>query len=249
MEAISGLVIVLTGAGAGIGQALAQGLVREGAHVIAVSRSMAGLEKTKELCSGPGSIECHEINVSDFSALDSLYAATIRKHQRIDIVINNAAIYPHVSVRNTTTEIWENGLATNINGVVYSCMAAIRNMPKDRPALILNVGTFAYLGPLPDSSIYCTTKAAVAAFTLACSVDLATEGSQIVVNEWKPGEYKTQMSGFTGANPEVAFDHLKTVISKSWQGKGGRAFVFGDEVLPPRSKLSRLKALILGQRK
>jgi 3-oxoacyl-[acyl-carrier protein] reductase len=114
--------------------------------------------------------------------------------------------------------------------------------------VILNVGSFAYLGPQPSSTLYCASKGAVEAFTRALAVELASTSSALIVNHWVPGVFRTQMSGNTGEDPSLAYERLLAVWGLSRGGRGGRTFEGGVEVLPPRSLKSRVKGFLLGRR-
>lgn len=245
---IPGQTVVITGAGAGIGRALAIAFVTRGAHVVAIGRSAEGLEETRRLSSGPGTFEQHVVDVTEAAALEDALSTAVSQRGGIDLLINNAAVQPRESLREMSVAAWSDGVATNLSGVAYGCRAAIRVLPPDRAAVILNVGTFAYLGPEPGSTLYCSTKAAVSAFTRALAVELAAAGSKLIVNEWIPGHYRTRMSLNTGEDPSLAFDRLLAVWQASKQGAGGRTFAEAAEVLPPRSLRSRIKSMLLGQR-
>jgi NAD(P)-dependent dehydrogenase (short-subunit alcohol dehydrogenase family) len=248
MVELAGQTVVITGAGAGIGQALTVGLVSSGAYVVAIGRSGPGLEQTRSQCLGPGVLETQLADVADADALEQAFARTVRQRNGIDLLINNAAVYPRQLLGETPAEAWASGVATNLNGVAYGCRAAVRTFPPDRQAVILNVGTFAHLGPEPASTLYCATKAAVSAFTRALAVELAAAGSALIVSEWIPGIYRTRMSGNTGEDPARAFERLLVVWQQSRQGRGGRVFCEAKEVLPPRSLRSRIKSRLLGRR-
>jgi NAD(P)-dependent dehydrogenase (short-subunit alcohol dehydrogenase family) len=248
MVELAGQTVVITGAGAGIGQALATGFVGNGAHVVAIGRSAPGLEQTRNLCVGSGSLETHLGDVADADTLEQVFARVVRERTGIDLLLNNAAVYPRLLLSDTTAEAWTRGVATNLSGVAYGCRAAVRTFPPDRAAVIFNVGTFAHLGPEPASTLYCATKAGVSAFTRALAVELAAAGSALIVNEWIPGMYRTQMSGNRGDDPALAFERLLRVWQLSRQGRGGRAFCEAKEVLPPRSLRSRIKSRLLGRR-
>jgi NAD(P)-dependent dehydrogenase (short-subunit alcohol dehydrogenase family) len=248
MEAIAGRTVVITGAGAGIGQALAQGLVARGAHVVAISRSQPGLEATRERCSGPGTLQCHAVDVTDAAALAAAMKLVVQQRGTIDVLINGAAVYPRTLLAETEPAHWAADVATNVNGVAFGCWAALRELPARSPALILNVGSFAYLGPEPKSTLYCASKAAVDAFTKALAVELASTRSPVVVNHWIPGIYKTRMSGYTGEDPALATDRLLSVIGQSRQGLGGRTFLVDREFLPRRGIRARIKGLLTGKR-
>jgi NAD(P)-dependent dehydrogenase (short-subunit alcohol dehydrogenase family) len=248
MLEIAGQTIIITGAGAGIGQVLTVGFVGRGAHVVAVGRSAPGLEETRSRCAGPGTVECHVADVTDAIGLEKLFSEIMRQRASVDLLLNNAAVYPRQLLRETTPEEWTYGVATNFSGVAYGCRAALKTFPPNRPAVILNVGSFAHLGPTPASTLYCATKAAVGAFTRALAVELASVGSSLIVNEWIPGTYRTRMGIDTGDDPALAFGRLLTVWELSKHGPGGRSFNVDKEFLPPRSRLSRLKSLLLGRR-
>jgi meso-butanediol dehydrogenase/(S,S)-butanediol dehydrogenase/diacetyl reductase len=243
--------IIITGAGAGIGQALALGFVSRGAHVVAIGRGARGLQETRDRCAGPGTIECHTIDVSDAVALEQLFSKVVSQRGAVDLLINNAAVYPHEELSEMTPDQWSAGVATNLGGVAFGCRSAVRTFPPGRPAVVFNVGSFAYLGPDRGSTLYCTTKAAVSAFTRAIAIELASVGSSLIVNEWVPGVFRTQMSGNTGEDPSVAFERLVTVWNKSKLGPGGRTFAGNIEHLPPRSLksrvMSRFKVFLTGR--
>jgi len=244
----AGKTVIVTGAGAGVGRALVHGFVGSGAHVVAISRGAATLDETRAGCGGPGTIEAHVLDVTDAQALEALFADVVARRGGVDVLVNCAAVYPRLRLGDTPAAQWANDMATNVNGVVFGCRAALRTFPADRAALVFNVGSFAYLGPEPASTLYCASKAAVSAFTRAFAVELAAEGSRLSVHEWLPGVYRTQMSKFTGDDPALAFERLLNVMVLARQGAGGRRFVAGEELIPPRSLKSRIKALLLGRK-
>src|SRR3984957_9889701 len=240
----TGQTIIITGAGAGIGRALTIGFVGCGAHVVAIGRNAQGLEETRKLCAGPGILECETVNVTDAVALERIFSQTVQQHGGVDLLINGAAVYPHQTLADTTPDEWATGVAINLSGVVYGCRAAVRTFPPGRHAVIFNVGSFAHLAPNLGSTLYCTTKAAVSAFTRALAVELATVGSSLIVNEWVPGIFRTRMSGNTGEDPSLAFERLLAAWELSKAGKGGRTFEGDRENLPPRTLRSRLRSLL-----
>ncbi|MBV8405222.1 MAG: SDR family oxidoreductase [Gammaproteobacteria bacterium] len=239
--------VVITGAGSGIGQALAVGFVGAGAHVVAISRGAERLERTRQLCAGPGSIDCQPLDVGNADGLQQLLARLVRE-RNVDIVINNAAVYPRATLADMTPGEWADGVVTNLNGVAYSCRAAVRALPPERAAIIVNVGSFAYRGPQPGSTLYCATKAAVEAFTRALAVELAAAHSRLIVNHWVPGTFRTSMGVASGDDPRLAYDRLQAVLRLSRAGPGGRTFLGDAEWLPPRSLRSRVRSLLSGRR-
>lgn len=248
MTDLKGKTVAITGAGAGIGRALTIGFVNRGAHVIAVGRSAPGLQETVTLCTGPGTCESHVTDVADAGELERILRNVVAERGSIELLVNNAAVYPRATLQQLSVASWAEGVATNLNGVAFGCRAAIRTFPAQRAAVILNVGSFAHRGPQPASTLYCATKAAVAAFTRALAVELAAANSPLIVNEWIPGQYRTRMGVDDGDDPALAFERLLTTWQASKEGPGGRTFVLDREAVPPRSLRSRLKSWIVGAR-
>jgi NAD(P)-dependent dehydrogenase (short-subunit alcohol dehydrogenase family) len=248
MTDLTGQTVAITGAGAGIGRALTIGFVDRGAHVIAIGRGAPGLQETVRLCTGPGSCESHLLDVTDAAGLERTFGTAIAARGGIELLVNNAAVYPRETLQQLTIASWTEGVATNLNGVAFGCRAAIRTFPPQREAVILNVSSFAHLAPEPASTLYCATKAAVAAFTRALAVELAAANSRLIVNEWIPGRYRTRMGVADGDDPARAFDRLLSSWQASKGGPGGRTFFMEREVVPPRSLRSRLKSWLLGAR-
>src|SRR5271170_3743591 len=132
MSEFVGQTIIITGAGAGIGRALAIGSVGRGAHVVGVSRSTRGLDETRDRCGGPGTIECHTIDVTDAIALEQLFGRIVRERGAVDLLVNNAAVYPHQDLGEMTPQDWNRGVEANLGGVVFGCRAAARTFPPGR---------------------------------------------------------------------------------------------------------------------
>ncbi len=248
MPDLAGQTVVITGAGAGIGRALAIGFVKSRAHLVALGRSAGGLEETRQLCNGPGTFAAHAVDVRDAPALEQIFRDVVSERGGVDLLLNNAAVYPRATLEQMSLSSWAEGVAINLNGVVHGCRAAIRTFPRDREAVILNVGTFAHLGPEPASTLYCASKAGVSAFTRALAVELAATNSPLIVNEWIPGRYRTRMGAGTGDDPALAFERLLATWQASKQGPGGRIFALDREVLPPRSLRSRIKSWFIPRR-
>lgn len=246
MGSLNNEVIVITGAGSGIGRALAVGAVREGARVIGAGRNLASLQATRDASSGPGSFQAHACDVSSYEAVEGLLRRVVQDHGGFHLLVNNAALYPRDVWSDASAEAWHDGMAINLLGVVHGCIAARRVLPAGRPAVILNVGSFAHRAPQSRSALYCTSKAAVNAFTRAAAVDESERGSQLVINEWVPGEYRTAMGTEAGDDPAVAFERMVSVYALSKGQPGGRTFVQGEEAWQPTSRWARLKSKLLG---
>ena len=173
-------VAVVTGAGSGIGRATCVRLAEEGAEVVATSRSADNLEDTcaeVERAAGRRP-EGLVLDVADSAAVDDAFARVAAKHRRIDVLVANAGIElpPDESgtgpnLADTTDEQWERIQRVNVDGVFYSCRAALRRMPDG--GSIVTVGSINSFIAWENDGAYTTSKGAVLQLTRALAVDVA----------------------------------------------------------------------------
>jgi meso-butanediol dehydrogenase / (S,S)-butanediol dehydrogenase / diacetyl reductase len=173
-------VAVVTGAGSGIGRATCVRLAEEGAEVVATSRSADNLEDTcaeVERAAGRRPEEL-VLDVADSAAVDEAFARVAAKHRRIDVLVANAGIElpPDESgtgpnLADTTDEQWERIQRVNVDGVFYSCRAALRHMPDG--GSIVTVGSINSFIAWENDGAYTTSKGAVLQLTRALAVDVA----------------------------------------------------------------------------
>ncbi len=232
MDGISGKVVVVTGAGKGVGRGLCEGFVADGAHVVGFGREEAPLRAVAAR-PGPGRMSVVVGDVTDHEDVRRLFAETLDRHGRIDVLVNNAAVYPRTAFLETPIAAWEQAIAVNVLGMAHCCMLALPPMLAAGYGRILNVGSFAWRGPIPGASSYSVSKAAVFALTraIACEVDPARD---VLVNEFLPGVVKTGMSA-DGISPAEVYPHARHVVlqpkgsphgvtylqSEVWQEYGG----------------------------
>jgi NAD(P)-dependent dehydrogenase (short-subunit alcohol dehydrogenase family) len=208
---LAGKVILVTGAGSGIGKALALGFARDGANVVALGRRQSALS---DLVREAGSGAIHPVvgDLANAADLDRLFAEIKSKFGGVHVVINNAAVYPKKRFLDMDRDEWNRSVATNLLGLADCCRQALRSMLTQRSGRILNIGSFAWKGPDAVSSDYVATKAAVAAFTRALAVEInGTEYPDIRINEFIPGIVKTGMSA-EGMDPGAVYPHARAVV-------------------------------------
>lgn len=160
-------VIVVTGAGSGIGRALAGALVQKGARVAAVDLNEQTLGETLVLA-GPlqDRISRHTVNVSDRAAVEQLPGAVIAAHGAVDGIINNAGIIqPFVRLNDLSFEAIERVLNVNLYGVIYMTKAFLPHLLKRPAAHIVNVSSMGGFFPVPGQTLYGASKAAVKLLT------------------------------------------------------------------------------------
>ncbi len=117
---ISKKVIIITGAGSGIGRALAVGFCRDGARVMGMGRTEANLAETSKLCEGQG-MDYIVGDVTSEKDVNSLVDRTIEKYVQIDILINNAGVYPQNKFVDSSYEEWAKVIEINLLGAALCC--------------------------------------------------------------------------------------------------------------------------------
>ena len=207
--------VVITGGCGGIGMALVELFASEGASVLFSDRS-------EEDCSDLSETLRHRGLETIYLAGDlrqKIYCQALIAHAAadlggVDILINNAGIIPRGNILETTDDMWFSALDVNLTAVFFLCRAAIPHMQQAGGGAIVNTSSTWGIYPGPNHVAYCTSKAALAAFTKSLGRDHAPDG--IRVNAVCPNEVNTPMlrSGFTqrGIDPNTAIDELgKTV--------------------------------------
>lgn len=234
----------MTGAGSGLGRALAIGLVERGAIVIGFGRHETSLSETAAAATISG-FTTHVVDVSDSDAVNRAVQQVIGQFGKIDVLFNCAAVYPKTSFLEQDAEDWMATLAINVGGVANCCRAVLPHMIEKKSGRIINVGSFADRAPIPCSSAYAASKGALHALTKAMAADLGESCSEIVFVEWIPGHINTRMSDYTGLDPSACVDWaIKTIVAPSGRSNV-MMFVQDREFAPAPSRISRIKAKLM----
>jgi len=237
-------VIVITGVGSGLGQALAVAFAKQGCLVLGIARRQEALQDTAAAVES-GRFEGKLADVADFEAVRDVIDAWVAQHGRIDVLFNNAAVYPRSSFLNESAADWAQAIAINVNGVANCCKAVLPHMLTAGFGRIYNVGSFADLAPIADSAAYSASKGAVRALTKAIAADLRHLPADIEVHEWIPGHLRTQMSGFTGLDPAVAAEWGVRLVNIPHARTRNCIFENDREWLPPKGLKQRIKDKLL----
>ncbi|MEX2209240.1 MAG: SDR family oxidoreductase [Myxococcota bacterium] len=244
----TGNTVVITGAGSGVGRALAQGFAGDGANVVGFGRTREDLERTAASCAGRMQLVVGD--VSREADVVRLFEEVQRLHGRVDVLVNNAALYPKRNFLDMSHAEWAHAFETNVIGLAHCCRLALPGMLARGHGRIINMGSFAWKGPGPASSAYCASKAAVTVFTaaLASEVDRARH-PDVLVNELLAGVFRTRMSE-TGEAPEAAYPHARTVASLPAGGPHGRIFLRSEVFVEEhglRARAKRIAGKLLGR--
>ncbi len=189
MKRFEGKTIIVTGAGRGIGRAIAERFASEGADVLCVGRTREPLEKTAALC---GSAWVVTGDVSRSEDVDGVLAAALERWERIDVLVNNAGIDDETPFLDMSEEDWRAVIATNLTGVFLMSQRVARAMRDSKGGVILhNISIDALGGDGPFAS-YNASKAALLGLNRTMALELAQYG--IRVNGVSPGFTHTDMT-------------------------------------------------------
>jgi len=182
---------IVTGAGRGIGRAIALALAREGASVVVADKE-PGHETVKMIQELGRPALYVEVDVRNTVSVDQLVSRTISEFGKVDILVNNAGVFFLAKVEDMTEEQWDLTFDVNIKGMFLCCKAAAREMiSRKTSGKIVNVSSSAALTGHVGYSAYCSSKRAVLAFTESLAKELGPHG--INVNAICPGDTETEM--------------------------------------------------------
>jgi NAD(P)-dependent dehydrogenase (short-subunit alcohol dehydrogenase family) len=185
-------VAVITGAGSGIGRALAQAFAAEGCHIALVDINEAGLRETQQQLAGQGvRTSIHVGSVADRERMAALPAEVEQTHGAIHLVFNNAGVTVNKSFEDHTMGDFDFVLGINLFGVLYGCHYFLPYLKKQGEGHIINTSSMAGFLGFPNQSAYSLTKAAVKAFSETLRVELAYYN--IGVTSIHPGAIRTNI--------------------------------------------------------
>ena len=199
-------VVIVTGAGRGIGEAIAAAFREEGCRVVRLDLASAGFPAVED------DLVC---DVRDRVAVDAAVAAVLERHGRIDVLVNNAGVIVEGPLEALDDDAWERCFDVNVHGVFRMCRAVVPAMQRQRSGRIINAASFAAIVPSVHSAAYAASKAAVVQLTRVLASELGPYG--VTVNAYAPGMVPTAMNGFADL-PQPAQDRLLDTLSlRRWE--------------------------------
>jgi len=181
-------VAIITGSRQGIGFGIAQDLARAGYNIVISDISQVDCDSTASQIQEEGikviGIAC---DVSDKSQVDNLIAKTIDKFGRLDVLVNNAGIYPFKSFQDIQVEDWDKVINVNLKSIFLTSQTASKFLPKG--GRIINISSIASVIGFQGLAHYCASKGGVNGLTRALALELAPQN--ITVNAVLPGAIAT----------------------------------------------------------
>jgi NAD(P)-dependent dehydrogenase (short-subunit alcohol dehydrogenase family) len=185
---LEGRVAIVTGGGGGLAEGICATLAASGAAVAAVDRSLEKAERVAQLASS-GRCIALEADVSDKASVDAMAQRVISELGGIDILVNNAAIYPLRPWTEIDEEEWDRVMAVNLKGYFLCARAAYPSMRERGKGRIINVASITFFIGWSGFLDYVSSKGAIIGFTRTLAREVGPDG--ITVNAISPGAFPT----------------------------------------------------------
>lgn len=180
MKLLQGKVTLITGAGRGIGKAIAQAFVKAGSDVMLCARTKKELTETaKELEKEGVKVHYHPADVSQKKDVDDLVKEMIKHFGKCDIVVNNAGVGIFKPVYELTDEDWQTVIGTNLTGVFYVTRAVLPYLRKKKDGYIINISSLAGQNPFAGAAAYCASKFGLNGFTECLMQDVRQDNVKV----------------------------------------------------------------------
>ncbi|QCR36130.1 bifunctional NADP-dependent 3-hydroxy acid dehydrogenase/3-hydroxypropionate dehydrogenase YdfG [Nissabacter sp. SGAir0207] len=178
------MIILVTGATAGFGEAITRRFIREGHKVIATGRRQERLDALKEALGDQ--VHVVQLDVRDRAAIDEMLASLPEAWREVDVLVNNAGLALGLEpAHRANSDDWETMIDTNTKGLVFMTRALLPGMVERQRGHVINMGSIAGSWPYPGGNVYGATKAFVKQFSLNLRADLA--GTAVRVTDIEPG--------------------------------------------------------------
>ena len=212
-------VVIVTGAGSGIGRATAKHFAKFGAIVVVSDINLEKAQKvTDEIVTNFGKALPISADVSDFEDVEHLIEHTVAVYGKLDVIVNNAGIGPNLlRTHESDLKDWENVIAVNQTGVYYCMKVALNQFLEQGYGNIVNVASLAGLKASPNNISYSASKFAVVGMTKSAAMEYAKKN--IRINAVCPGYTESALlKKLINAKPEMDAI-LKSIIPMNRYGK------------------------------
>jgi len=204
MKDFYGRVAAITGAGSGIGRALAQDLSRRGCHLALSDINETGLAETVALCEGTGvKVTSQRLDVADRSAMFAWADQAAQEHGKVNLIFNNAGVALAATIAEGSVDDIEWLMGINYWGVVYGTKAFLPHLLAAGEGHVINMSSVFGLMAIPSQSAYNSAKFAVRGFTDCLRMELEIAGVNVSATTIHPGGIKTNIARNARVDPAL----------------------------------------------
>ncbi|WEV53042.1 SDR family oxidoreductase [Bifidobacterium sp. ESL0704] len=201
----NGKVVIVTGGGTGIGRAVTQGFLDNGATVVAVGRRQEPLEDTvKDYKNG----HIHITDVSDHAQVKELVQSVVDEFGHLDVVVSNAGIFEGGEVEHVSDEVWHKLFSVNLDGLFYLTKEALPHLIASHGNIVVDTSVSGLYGDWGQTA-YNSTKHAMNGFVRCVALDYGAKGVRI--NAFAPGFIETDINKEVWSDPERVAPYTQRV--------------------------------------
>jgi NAD(P)-dependent dehydrogenase (short-subunit alcohol dehydrogenase family) len=209
-------ITLVTGAGRGLGRAVAMAYARQGARVIATARTQTELEGTAEMIRAEGGVvRILSADIALTSAVQQMAEQVLSDFGGIDVLVNNAARLPLVLFEEASLEEWDRTINVNLRGPFLTCKLFLDSLKRRGAGSIINVSSRAGVEGFPRETAYCASKFGLEGFSRALAIELRAHN--IAVNTITPGGVSYGVRIKPTSVTQAQYDAMNEQDKAQWQ--------------------------------
>jgi 3-oxoacyl-[acyl-carrier protein] reductase len=213
MGLLDGQVVIVTGAGQGLGKAISLEFAREGASVALLELNASNVEETRsEIEQAGGEAKAYPLDITDYAAYGKVVEDVVAWKGQIDALINNAAVAYYGTILNDTLENWRRQINVNLESVYMGSKLVAPHMVKRNYGRIISIASIQGFASSGDAGAYNAAKGGIIAYTKSMAVELGQYN--ILVNAVAPGFMRTPMSFVNGVDETTTPDFVEWYVKR-----------------------------------